>query len=172
MNEVRSFVEGGLNDLSISRRTVRWGIPVPGDPQHVVYVWLDALTNYISALGFGGADPALYERYWRESGDATVVHLVGKEIVRFHAVYWPAFLMSAGLPLPLAATAVIFRPASVSAVVASSNDCPTTSGTVAVVVCGGSGPIETSRATGVPRATDVPASGDCTTTSPTGAVAL
>ncbi len=100
MNEVRSFVEGGLNDLSISRRTVKWGIPVPGDPQHVIYVWLDALTNYISALGFGGDDPSLFDRYWRESGDAVVAHLVGKEIVRFHAVYWPAFLMSAGLPLP------------------------------------------------------------------------
>ena len=102
LNEVRSFVEGGLNDLSISRRTVRWGIPVPGDPKHVIYVWLDALTNYISALGFGGKDPALYERYWREAPDATVLHLTGKEIVRFHAVYWPAFLMSAGLPLPTA----------------------------------------------------------------------
>src|SRR5436309_5985783 len=100
MNEVRSFVQGGLNDLSISRRSVRWGIPVPGDPRHVIYVWLDALTNYISALGFGGQDTALFKRYWREADDATVLHLVGKEIVRFHAVYWPAFLMSAGLPLP------------------------------------------------------------------------
>ncbi len=94
-NEVRAFVASGLKDLSISRTTIRWGIPWPTDPAHVVYVWVDALTNYMSALGFGTADDALFKRYWPAQ-----VHLVGKDIVRFHAVYWPAFLMSAGLPLP------------------------------------------------------------------------
>jgi methionyl-tRNA synthetase len=94
-NEVRAFVASGLKDLSVSRTTVRWGIPWPGDTGHVVYVWVDALTNYMSALGFGSADDALWRRYWPAQ-----VHLVGKDIVRFHAVYWPAFLMSAGLPLP------------------------------------------------------------------------
>ena len=93
-NEVLRFVEGGLNDLSISRTSLDWGIPVPGSPGHVMYVWLDALTNYLTGLGFpdGGAD---YDRYW-----PCDVHLIGKDVVRFHAVYWPAFLMSAGLPLP------------------------------------------------------------------------
>jgi methionyl-tRNA synthetase len=94
-NEVRAFVASGLKDLSISRTTIQWGIPWPNDPGHVVYVWLDALTNYVSALGFGSDDDALFERYWPAR-----VHLVGKDIVRFHAVYWPAFLLSAGLPLP------------------------------------------------------------------------
>ena len=94
-NEVRAFVASGLKDLSISRTTIRWGIPWPGDPRHVVYVWVDALTNYMSALGFGSEDDALWRRYWPAQ-----VHLVGKDILRFHAVYWPAFLMSAGLPLP------------------------------------------------------------------------
>ncbi|HXI12215.1 MAG TPA: methionine--tRNA ligase [Thermoanaerobaculia bacterium] len=95
MNEVRSFVESGLRDLSISRTAVTWGIPFPGDPAHIVYVWLDALTNYISALGFGSEDQTRFERFWPAS-----IHLIGKDIVRFHAVYWPAFLISAGLPLP------------------------------------------------------------------------
>jgi len=94
-NEVVSFVEGGLRDLSISRTSLKWGVPYPGDEEHVVYVWLDALTNYISALGFGSDDEALYDRFW-----PATVHLVGKDILRFHCVYWPAFLMSAGLPLP------------------------------------------------------------------------
>jgi methionyl-tRNA synthetase len=94
-NEVVSFVEGGLKDLSISRTSLKWGVPYPGDDDHVVYVWLDALTNYISALGFGGGDHPLYDEYWPAS-----MHLVGKDILRFHCVYWPAFLMSAGLPLP------------------------------------------------------------------------
>ena len=94
-NEVKAFVAAGLRDLSISRTTIRWGIPWPGDPAHVVYVWIDALTNYISALGYGSSDDALYRRYWPAQ-----VHLIGKDILRFHAVYWPAFLMSAGLPLP------------------------------------------------------------------------
>ena len=94
-NEVVRFVEGGLRDLSISRVTLKWGIPFPGHPNHVVYVWLDALTNYVSALGFGSAETALYDRYWPAD-----LHLVGKDILRFHCVYWPAFLMSASLPLP------------------------------------------------------------------------
>lgn len=94
-NEVRAFIASGLRDLSISRTTIHWGVPWPHDPGHVVYVWVDALTNYMSALGFGSEDDPLYERYWPAQ-----VHLVGKDIVRFHAVYWPAFLMSAGLPLP------------------------------------------------------------------------
>jgi methionyl-tRNA synthetase len=97
-NEVRSFVAQGLRDLSVSRTSLEWGIPFPGRPGHTVYVWLDALTNYVSALGFGGADAARFERYW--VGGGTRLHLVGKDILRFHAVYWPAFLMSAGLPLP------------------------------------------------------------------------
>jgi methionyl-tRNA synthetase len=94
-NEVVSFVEGGLRDLSISRTSLHWGVPFPGDETHVVYVWLDALTNYISALGFGSEDESLYDGFWPAS-----MHLVGKDILRFHCVYWPAFLMSAGLPLP------------------------------------------------------------------------
>jgi methionyl-tRNA synthetase len=100
-NEVRAFVESGLRDLSVSRANLGWGIPFPGRPGQTVYVWLDALTNYVSALGFGNPDPAGrrdYERFW-EHGDVRL-HLVGKDILRFHAVYWPAFLMSAGLPLP------------------------------------------------------------------------
>jgi methionyl-tRNA synthetase len=94
-NEVVRFVEMGLKDLSISRVSLKWGIPWPGDPEHVVYVWLDALANYITALGFGSQDQTLYGRYWPAN-----LHLVGKDILRFHCVYWPAFLMSAGLPLP------------------------------------------------------------------------
>ena len=93
-----SFVRGGLRDLSISRSTFQWGIPVPGDPRHVIYVWLDALANYITALGYGSPDPKDQERlhrYWPAD-----VHMIGKEIVRFHCVYWPAFLMAAELPLP------------------------------------------------------------------------
>jgi methionyl-tRNA synthetase len=94
LNEVRSFVESGLKDLSVSRTTISWGIPFPGRPGHIVYVWLDALVNYITALGFGSSDLALYGRYWPG------IHVIGKDILRFHAVYWPAFLMSAGLPIP------------------------------------------------------------------------
>jgi methionyl-tRNA synthetase len=93
-NEVASFVRGGLRDLSISRTTFRWGIPVPGAPDHVMYVWLDALNNYVTACGFPDAAAPQWE-YWPAD-----VHMVGKDIIRFHAVYWPAFLMSAGLPLP------------------------------------------------------------------------
>ncbi len=94
-NEVISFVRGGLRDLSISRSTFKWGIPVPGDPKHVIYVWLDALSNYITALGYGQKDHAKFDRYWPAD-----VHMIGKEIVRFHCVYWPAFLMAAGIELP------------------------------------------------------------------------
>jgi methionyl-tRNA synthetase len=99
-NEVKSFVREGLRDLSLSRTSFRWGIPVPGDPEHVMYVWFDALTNYLSALE-GPAEPGtspLFDKFWPPHGHA--VHIVGKDILRFHAVYWPAFLLSAGLPLP------------------------------------------------------------------------
>jgi len=100
LNEIRAFVEGGLKDLSISRFGLDWGVPFPGHAGHSVWVWLDALTNYISALGFGGGEDEqeLYRRFWESEG--VRLHLVGKDIVRFHAVFWPAFLMSAGLPLP------------------------------------------------------------------------
>jgi len=99
-NEVMSFVRSGLRDLSISRSTFSWGIPVPDDPKHVIYVWLDALANYITALGYGSGDESKYEKYWPAD-----VQMIGKEIVRFHCVYWPAFLMAAGLPLPKAIVA-------------------------------------------------------------------
>jgi methionyl-tRNA synthetase len=102
-NEVISFVKSGLRDLSISRSTFSWGIPVPDDPKHVIYVWLDALANYITAIGYGskhaGAQEA-FKKYWPAD-----VHMIGKEIVRFHCVYWPAFLLAAGLPLPKAIVA-------------------------------------------------------------------
>jgi methionyl-tRNA synthetase len=94
-NEVISFVRSGLRDLSISRSTFSWGIPVPDDPGHVIYVWLDALANYITALGYGAADDSKFRKFWPAD-----VHMIGKEIVRFHCVYWPAFLMAARLPLP------------------------------------------------------------------------
>jgi methionyl-tRNA synthetase len=97
-NEVIAFVRSGLRDLSVSRTSFKWGIPVPGDPKHVIYVWLDALANYLTAIGFGSDDPAdqqKLERYWPAD-----VHMIGKEIVRFHCVYWPAFLLAADLPLP------------------------------------------------------------------------
>jgi methionyl-tRNA synthetase len=94
-NEVTSFVRGGLKDLSISRTTFTWGIPVPGDPKHIMYVWVDALTSYITAVGYPDTADANFRRYWPAD-----LHVIGKDIVRFHAVYWPAFLMSAGLALP------------------------------------------------------------------------
>ena len=93
-NEVVRFVEGGLKDLSISRTSFDWGVPVPGSNAHVMYVWLDALTNYITGLGYPD-DTELWRRFWPAN-----VHLIGKDVVRFHAVYWPAFLMSAGIELP------------------------------------------------------------------------
>jgi methionyl-tRNA synthetase len=101
--EVISFVKSGLRDLSVSRTSFNWGIPVPGDEKHVIYVWLDALANYITAVGYGSEDPAdiaKFQKYWPAD-----LHLVGKEITRFHCVYWPAFLMAAGLPLPKSITA-------------------------------------------------------------------
>ena len=93
-NEIISFVKGGLKDLSVSRTTFDWGIPVPGDEKHVMYVWVDALTNYITGLGFPD-ETAENWRYWPAN-----LHVIGKDIIRFHAVYWPAFLMSAGIALP------------------------------------------------------------------------
>jgi methionyl-tRNA synthetase len=101
LNEVKSFVREGLKDLSLSRGTFSWGIPVPGKPEHVIYVWFDALTNYMSALGGPekeGETSELFRKFW--TPNARVVHIVGKDILRFHAVYWPAFLLSAGLEPP------------------------------------------------------------------------
>jgi methionyl-tRNA synthetase len=97
-NEVKSFIEAGLRDVSISRKSIKWGIPWPGDPEHVFYVWYDALTSYMSGIGYASDDAqrrAKFERFWPAD-----VHVIGKEIIRFHAVYWPAFLMAAELPLP------------------------------------------------------------------------
>jgi methionyl-tRNA synthetase len=96
-NEIIRFVEGGLHDLSISRTSFRWGVPVPGDDAHVMYVWLDALVNYMTAVGYPDTDSQLFQDFWTHG---SITHIVGKDILRFHAVYWPAFLMSAGLPLP------------------------------------------------------------------------
>jgi methionyl-tRNA synthetase len=93
--EVISFVRGGLKDLSVSRTSFSWGIPVPGDEKHVVYVWLDALANYITALGYGSQDDQKFRKFWPAD-----IHLIGKEISRFHCVYWPAFLMAAGIAPP------------------------------------------------------------------------
>src|ERR1700734_1045926 len=94
-NEVARFVKGGLKDLSISRTTFDWGVPLPGNPKHVMYVWVDALTNYITAVGYPDTDSEKFRRYWPAD-----LHVIGKDIVRFHAVYWPAFLMSAGIAVP------------------------------------------------------------------------
>ncbi len=94
-NEVVRFVEGGLRDLSVSRTTFQWGVPVPGDDAHIMYVWLDALTNYLSALGYPDTEQAAYQTFWPAN-----LHMVGKDILRFHAVYWPAFLMAAELEPP------------------------------------------------------------------------
>ena len=94
-NEVVSFVKSGLKDLSISRKTFSWGIKVPNNPDHVIYVWLDALTNYISALNYPNTNDSLFKKFWPAS-----VHMIGKDILRFHAIYWPAFLMAANIPLP------------------------------------------------------------------------
>ena len=93
-NEIVSFVKSGLKDLSISRTTFDWGIKVPGDEKHIMYVWVDALTNYITGLGYPNTDGDLWN-YWPAD-----VHIIGKDITRFHAIYWPAFLMSAGVELP------------------------------------------------------------------------
>jgi len=93
-NEVMSFVKGGLQDLSVSRTSFKWGVPVPDDPAHIMYVWLDALTNYLTAVGYPDQSNPMYSKYWPAD-----LHMVGKDILRFHAVYWPAFLMGAGLPV-------------------------------------------------------------------------
>ena len=92
---INNFIKPGLEDLSVTRTTVDWGIPVPSDPKHVVYVWIDALSNYITALGYSSDDDSLFKKYWPAD-----VHLVGKEIVRFHTIYWPIMLMALDLPLP------------------------------------------------------------------------
>ena len=94
-NEVISFVKSGLKDLSVSRKSLSWGIQVPNNKNHIIYVWLDALTNYISALNYPKTNNSLYKKFWPAS-----IHLIGKDILRFHAVYWPAFLLAANIPLP------------------------------------------------------------------------
>ena len=94
-NEVVSFVSGGLRDLSISRTSFDWGVKVPDHPDHVMYVWVDALTNYLTGVGYPDTESELFRRYWPAD-----LHMIGKDIIRFHAVYWPAFLMSAGIELP------------------------------------------------------------------------
>jgi len=94
-NEVMRFIEGGLSDLSISRTSFEWGVKVPDSDRHVMYVWLDALTNYLTGVGYPHMESDAYKRFWPAD-----IHVIGKDVVRFHAVYWPAFLMSAGLPLP------------------------------------------------------------------------
>jgi len=94
-NEIVSYVKAGLKDLSISRTTFDWGVPVPGHPDHVMYVWVDALTNYLTGVGFPHTDSAAFQKFWPAN-----VHIIGKDITRFHTVYWPAFLMSAGIELP------------------------------------------------------------------------
>lgn len=94
-NEVMRFVEGGLKDLSVSRTSFNWGVPVPDSEGHVMYVWVDALTTYLTGVGFPDASGEMFQRYWPAN-----IHMIGKDITRFHTVYWPAFLMSAGLPLP------------------------------------------------------------------------
>ena len=94
-NEVISFVEKGLKDLSISRTSFSWGIPVPDNKKHIIYVWLDALTNYLSALNFPNTNDIKYKSFWPAN-----IHIIGKDILRFHAIFWPAFLIAAKLPLP------------------------------------------------------------------------
>ena len=92
---INNFIKPGLEDLSVSRMSFDWGIKVPGDPKHVIYVWVDALTNYITSLGYRSDDDSLFKKYWPAD-----VHVVGKDIVRFHTIYWPIFLMALDLPLP------------------------------------------------------------------------
>ncbi|ANU14671.1 Methionyl-tRNA synthetase [Planococcus halocryophilus Or1] len=92
---INNFIKPGLEDLSVSRTSFDWGIPVPGDPKHVIYVWVDALSNYITSLGYGSEDDSLFNKYWPAD-----IHVVGKDIVRFHTIYWPIFLMALDLPLP------------------------------------------------------------------------
>ena len=92
---INNFIKPGLEDLAVSRTTFDWGIKIPSNPKHVIYVWIDALSNYITALGYGSEDDSKYANYWPAD-----VHLVGKEIVRFHTIYWPIMLMALDLPLP------------------------------------------------------------------------
>ena len=92
---INNFIKPGLEDLAVSRTTFDWGVKVPGDPKHVIYVWIDALSNYITAFGYGTENDEKYKKYWPAD-----VHLVGKEIVRFHTIYWPIMLMALDLPLP------------------------------------------------------------------------
>ena len=92
---INNFIKPGLEDLAVSRTTFDWGIKIPSNPKHVIYVWIDALSNYITALGYGSEDESKYQKYWPAD-----VHLVGKEIVRFHTIYWPIMLMALDLPLP------------------------------------------------------------------------
>ena len=94
-NEMVNFIKGGLDDLCMSRSTFNWGIPVPIDEKHVIYVWFDAIFNYISALGWGTDDESLFEKFWPAD-----VHIVGKDIARFHAIIWPTILLAADIPLP------------------------------------------------------------------------
>ena len=94
-NEVISFVKSGLKDLSVSRKSFKWGIPVPSNSDHVMYVWLDALTNYLSALNYPNENDQMYKNFWPAD-----LHIIGKDILRFHAVYWPAFLLAAGIKPP------------------------------------------------------------------------
>ncbi|MDY0317869.1 MAG: methionine--tRNA ligase [Candidatus Izemoplasmatales bacterium] len=96
-NEVVQFIKSGLNDLSVSRTAFNWGVKVKSNPKHVVYVWIDALSNYITALGYGSKDDGLYQKYWVEGDE--VIHVVGKDILRFHAIYWPIMLMALGVPI-------------------------------------------------------------------------
>jgi methionyl-tRNA synthetase len=101
-NEVISFVKSGLRDISVSRKRIKWGIPWPDDPEQVFYVWYDALTGYLTGLGYaqGENGSADFQKYWRNDASGEVVHMIGKDILRFHAIYWPAFLMAARMPLP------------------------------------------------------------------------
>ena len=94
-NEVLSFIKSGLKDLSISRTTFKWGVPVPNNPKHVMYVWIDALCNYLTSIGYPDENTINFKKYWPG------LHVVGKDILRFHSVYWPAFLMAADLEPPL-----------------------------------------------------------------------
>ena len=97
---INNFIKPGLNDLCVSRTSFDWGVKVNEDPKHVVYVWLDALFNYLSALGYNSEDDSLFNKYWKNDEDHEVLHVVGKEIIRFHVIYWPIFLMSLGIELP------------------------------------------------------------------------
>ena len=96
---INTFIKPGLDDLSVSRTSFTWGIPVLANPKHVTYVWLDALTNYISALGYKSEDDSLFQKFWADE-NTEVIHVVGADITRFHAIYWPMFLLSEGLRLP------------------------------------------------------------------------